>query len=101
VPIVNGLEVDRALVLSIGHLPPTEADQLAGDTRLFSLAYPDGFMVWVDATRGDALDVASDDDEPAMPHLAAIERLAHSQVCQWVRFDSDGPTVGYLPRFPR
>lgn len=86
------LEISRMLTVSTAHLPPNFADLLSDpDCTVVCYEFEYGWLVWAGAE--------SEQVETYPPGVLEAVRLARQYVCEWVKFDQDGPEVWGLPIF--
>lgn len=104
---------ERILILSTGHLPKAEADLLEdGSCQPSRRKLPPGLLdyvvcaedeygwfVYVPHDDEDSLRDIAKPDGDNMPVLARVLRHASRLGADWIKFDSDGPTLEGLDLF--
>lgn len=85
--------IERALVLSTGHLTPETTLRIGdnGEDIWPTLRREEGFLIFVPT---DALEF-----QKAPADLMEVMRYAKELKVEWVLFDRDGPTVKQLPHY--
>jgi hypothetical protein len=97
---MSELEIDKILTLSTGHVTNKDAVLLEEDKG--TVAYKDdyGFILYI-LEGNDGLNSTMDiyQAEGFSMAMEACILFAHGKGCKFLRLDSDGPTVDFLPNF--
>lgn len=88
-------EVHKVLVVSTSHLLQEQIEDL---TSLIEYGPISGFV----RDHGLMVHVRAESDftkDLIAPYLCPLFAVAAARECQWLMFDSDGPTVAFLPTY--